>query len=316
MEKTKILRYFAGEASESEIREIEKWLLEDTDGSRLSEYKEAHRIFNGITIYSEAPSRKRQKGSPSGTALRWMVAAAAAILIAVVAGNYTHKRTLEELVAKSEVYEIPFGKSMKLVLEDGTSMWMNSLTRVEVPKTFGTRDRTIRLLDGEILLDVVKDERRPFNVKTFAADIKVLGTKFNVIAREDHKEFSTTLLRGVVSIIPAADGETVVMSPDEQVFLGEEGKLELRKVDEAGDMIAWVDGMVNLAGVNFEALMRKFEKSFNTTIVIERKELPRLDISRGKVRISDGIEHALNVLKLSYDFDYLYDYNTNTIIIK
>lgn len=51
-------------------------------------------------------------------------------------------------------------------------------------------------LSGEAVFDVEHDEDRPFVVETFASDIRVLGTKFNVIADERHQRFSTALLPG------------------------------------------------------------------------------------------------------------------------
>ena len=318
MEKSKLLRYFAGEASDKEMNEIEQWLRDDPDNSRQEAYEDAHRIFNGMVLYSDRTAQGRVRGSSRGkSGLRWGIAVAAAVALAFVVGHYVRVRTLDEIYARSQVYEIPAGKSMKFELEDGTSMWMNSLSRVEVPKVFRKTDRTIRLTNGEILLDVASDDGRPFRVETFAADIKVLGTMFIMYVDEDCSEFSTTLLRGSVAVIPAGGNEgTIILNPNEQVYLAKSGELAVRTVKDSADMTDWVEGMVDLTGSSFEALMRKFEHAFNTTIIIKKKDLPNLDITRGKVRISDGVEHALDVLKLSYDFDYLYDLNTNTIVIK
>ncbi len=319
MEKSKLLRYFAGEASDKEIAEIEQWLREDTDGRRQAEYEDAHRIFNGIALYSETfTGRQAARKMPrSGAGFRWGMAVAAAVALALVVGNIARKRTLDRIYAQSQVYEMPAGKSMKLVLEDGTSIWMNSQSRVEVPKVFRKKDRTISLSHGEILLDVAPDAKRPFRIKTFAADVKVLGTKFIMNVNEDYSEFSTTLIRGSVAVTPSRGAEgTIILSPNEQVYLGTDGQLAVRTVEDPAEMTVWVEGMIDLTGLGFDALMRKFEQAFNVTIIIERKDLPVLDITRGKVRISDGIEHALDVLRLSCDFDYLYDLNTNTIVIK
>lgn len=50
--------------------------------------------------------------------------------------------------------------------------------------------------------------------------------------------------------------------------------------------------------------MRKFELAYDVNIVIERDSLPQIRYTRGKVRISDGIDHALSMLALAADFTY------------
>ena len=56
--------------------------------------------------------------------------------------------------------------------------------------------------------------------------------------------------------------------------------------------------------------------AFNVNVVIVRNELPELTFNRGKIRISDGVESALNLLKLSADFEYDIDRTANTIYIR
>ena len=44
--------------------------------------------------------------------------------------------------------------------------------------------------------------------------------------------------------------------------------------------------------------------------------MPTISYTRGKIRISDGIDHALEVLQVAADFVYERDFDKNTIIIK
>lgn len=310
------MRFFSGEASQKEIERIEKWLAEDNDGSHYAAYRDAHNIFDGITLYSKSPSRRRHtwKTSPLRRVARLAGCAAAVVAVAVASVALGRHITMERLYARTETFCTPAGKSMEITLEDGTHMWMNASTTVEVPKLFRKDSRAIKVLDGEVMMDVAKDAERPFTVHTYAADIKVLGTKFDVSVNEDLGLFSTALLRGSVSIENA--GGEVLLRPNEVAQLRADGSLAVSQIKDNDNVVCWTEGMVNLVGIPFDALMKKFEKVFNTTIIIERKQLPQLTITRGKVRISDGVEHALDVLKLATDFKYDYDYNTNTIIIK
>lgn len=55
-------------------------------------------------------------------------------------------------------------------------------------------------ISGEAMFDVEHDADHPFVVETFACDVEVLGTKFDVEAEPDEGIFSTALLRGSVKV--------------------------------------------------------------------------------------------------------------------
>ncbi len=76
---------------------------------------------------------------------------------------------------------VPNGKRSTLALEDGTKMWINAGSRVIYPNKFKKNKREI-YVDGEVYMEVARDEERPFVVKTNMLDVQVLGTSFNVMA--------------------------------------------------------------------------------------------------------------------------------------
>lgn len=78
----------------------------------------------------------------------------------------------------------------------------------------------------------------------------------------------------------------------------------------------WTNGLIDIAGIPFDQLMRKFELAYDVHIVIERENLPEIRYTRGKVRVSDGIGHALSMLALVSDFTYEFDRQNGTIVIR
>ena len=60
---------------------------------------------------------------------------------------------------------VPKGKTSRLVLADGTSLYVNAGTKVVYPSVFEGKSREI-YVDGEIFIDVKKDTEKPFIVKT------------------------------------------------------------------------------------------------------------------------------------------------------
>lgn len=72
-------------------------------------------------------------------------------------------------------------------------------TRVIYPVEFEKDKREI-YVDGEIYIEVAKDENRPFYVRTKDMNVRVLGTKFNVTAYESEAIRSVVLAQGCVQV--------------------------------------------------------------------------------------------------------------------
>jgi len=107
---------------------------------------------------------------------------------------------------------VPAGQQMSLTLPDNSQVQLNSGTRLEYPVVFG-KTRSVKL-SGEALFDVAPDRKHPFIVQTFASDIRVLGTKFNVLADAERGEFTTTLIEGQVQVTNRANSnERITMYP-------------------------------------------------------------------------------------------------------
>lgn len=205
----------------------------------------------------------------------------------------------------------PAGQRVDITLQDGTTVCLNAGARLEYPMRFG-KTRRVKL-SGEAMFDVDHDAARPFVVETFACDVEVLGTKFNVVAEEENGLFSTALFEGRVAVSSRlVPGERLVLEPDEVVTL--EGKhLCLGQIDNDEEYL-WTNGIISLTDQSFSELMHRFEKTFGVTIRIERE--PSIRIGQGKIRQSVGIDNALQVLQRFADFEYEKDEQNNTITIR
>lgn len=316
MDTSLLLKYLECHVSPEEERAVREWLANDPDGSHAKKYKDAHFIFEGMTIHAD---KKQEISARRPSVLKRVAryAAAAAVAAFVMAGTavLVRNNTLDMVAEKMETIYVPAGKTMELTLEDGTRMWLNSGTKIECPSVFGRKSRNVRLLSGEVLFDVTHDERRPFTVNTFASDIRVLGTKFDVLADEENGSFQTALIRGSVKVINKFDeNDSIVLKPDQSVSMMN-GRLVVTGIEDSSSVICWRDGLVNLTDLPFDQLMRRFEKVYNVKIVIERREMPQIRYSRGKVRVSDGVDHALEMLSRASNFSWKHDRNSNIITI-
>ena len=206
------------------------------------------------------------------------------------------------------------GQRASITLTDGTVVELNSGSKLEYPAAFSRKERRVRI-EGEAMFDVAKDAGKPFFVETFAYDVKVLGTKFNVMAEEETGEFCTALIEVYVSIMDKNDEAVVQLEADQMVRLVD-GTLRKTQSENIGSQYRWTDGVINCGGLTFGQVVMKFEKAFGVDIRVEREDMPENRIRYMKVYVSDGPAAALEVLKQVVDFDYSYDYKTNTYLIR
>lgn len=113
----------------------------------------------------------------------------------------------ENIVANNEMSDgpydqiiVPRGRFGRLILSDGSELYINSGTKVVYPERFEKKHREI-FVDGEIYIDVRRDEEAPFVVKTARFEVEVLGTAFDVKAYSKEDSYGeVVLLRGMVNV--------------------------------------------------------------------------------------------------------------------
>lgn len=316
MDTYKLMKYFRCATTPEEDAEVDRWLEDDPDGSHAKAYRDAHLIFTGITVHGKK-SRAAVKGRGRLRRIVFTVGAAASVvLVSLVSVLATRYETMESLSAKTQTVKVPAGRSMELTLEDGTELWLNAGTEIEYPVVFSRKSRNVRLVSGEVLFDVAKDEGRPFVVETFASDISVLGTRFNVYADEQNKEFSAALLRGSIKVSSRlTDNSEFILEPKDMIRMDND-RLYLDEFDDSGSIDCWTRGLIDVAGVPFDELMHKLERIYDADIVIMTDELPVVRYTWGKIRISEGLDHALSVLAKASDFTWEKDPESGTVLIR
>ena len=238
----------------------------------------------------------------------------AVLLVGVVLSWTLTRNRLDEWSQRTTSIEVPPGQYLSMRLEDGTNVWLSAGTRFEYPLVFAGRERRVKI-SGEAMFDVEHDADHPFVVETFACDVEVLGTKFDVEAEPDEGIFSTALLRGSVKVSnKLTAGEEFILQPNDEIRLVG-NRLQLDRIDNPDEYL-WTEGLISIKGQTFEELMHKFEKYFGVRILIERRNIPTVDYNYGKIRISDGIDTALRMLQRSARFSYVRDPEDNTIRIR
>ena len=319
MEKEILYKYFEGIASREEEDAVYRWLDASSENER--ELLKEREFFDAMIFAGSAEEdiagKKVEPGVAKASLIRsWMrdvLKVAAAVAITVACGLYFYISEKKELLAAMNTVTVPAGQRVNLKLSDGTTVWLNARSEMVYPAVFSGAKREIRL-DGEGYFEVEHDKESPFVVHTQKCDIEVLGTKFNVEAYSDSEEFSTSLMEGSVKVTDnAALSTSVLLKPDQEVRF-KDGRLLVSSIGDY-DHFRWREGLVCFNDVAFNELMKRFEKCYGISIVVENKSLVEYSCS-GKFRISDGLDNALRILQRNAKYTFERNEDNSIVYIK
>ncbi|MBS7777567.1 FecR domain-containing protein [Acidovorax sp. CCYZU-2555] len=117
-----------------------------------------------------------------------------------------------ELLAWGADHRTRVGEQRTITLADGSRLWLNTATAIDVRFTADTR--RIVLHTGEIFLQTARDAARPLVVDTPQGRMRALGTRFNV--RLDGPRTQLAVYEGAVEIRTADSGATAVVAAGRQ----------------------------------------------------------------------------------------------------
>ena len=308
-----LIRFQKCETTPEEEVAILDWLDADPENQRQLDSLDFQ--FNAAVLHMEQPQSEDQSSrriNPFRAFIYAGVAAAIALLLAVGNGWYQARQTRLDLESLNTTINVPIGQRIELTLQDGTRVCLNAGSSLEFPNVFSKHDRKVRL-SGEAMFDVMPDADCPFVVETYGYDVQVYGTKFNVEADAASAEFSTALLQGSVKVTDRASGAGFFLVPGEKAELVQ-GKLRRSPITNSDEYL-WTEGIISLQCDSFTELLKRMEKAYDVHFIIQFDKEPVVRC-RGKIRVSDGIEHALEILKLGTDFNYEIRRGSNEIYIR
>lgn len=181
-----------------------------------------------------------------------------------------------EPTAAFNTLTVPKGGEYRLVLSDGTVVWLNADSELKYPVAFAENRREV-FLKGEGYFEVAKNTAAPFLVKVADMEVKVLGTRFNINAYRKDGVFQTTLVNGKVEVADLKTAKKVVLKPDQQALV-KNGQLLVRDVDAAA-FTAWRDGKFYFESETLEEIAAQLERWYDVHFVFGREELKRYEFT-------------------------------------
>lgn len=155
------------------------------------------------------------------------------------------------------------GQISKVILPDGSTVWLNSGSELSYSSLFATKNRDVSL-SGEAYFQITKNEEIPLVVSSGELHVKVLGTKFNVSAYPESEKINVVLESGSVNLLNSeVESFSYNLKPGElATFYKTNRKLEVCNVNTA-KFTSWKEGMINIYNQSFEELIKRLETRYN-----------------------------------------------------
>lgn len=309
---TLLVKYLAGETSESENKQVLAWLELPENRKEFEKLKATWDMSVQTESMSDvdvdAAWKKVQKRihEPKQTVIRnihevpgyvqpktnWLLRIAAvmipALIISFLLWQY-RKNDVKQLAISSGISRI------EQTLPDGSVIYLAPNSSFEYPEKFADDARNVKL-KGEAFFEITKDASRPFTIVLEDAEVRVLGTSFNI------KAFSKE--------------QTVVIVETGKVLFSAVNKVELEKGDKG-----IMDSSGNIS--KSKSVETEYYSHKTQTLIFENTELKKVievinsvfsteiifeNESIGNCRLTatfrqQGIDSVLEVIAATFNLD-------------
>lgn len=272
-------------ASEGDRKAHARWL--EQSAVNREEYEGARRIWSLAGRMSDpalveptqreewanprSPWRGIRVGSERSPAI-WAVAAA--LILTFGLGIY-----LLVASAGDHLYQTAVGEKREIVLPDGSSVTLNTNSRLRVPKWIDSR--RLALERGEAFFSVAHQPDRAFIVEAAGGAVRALGTKFNI--RIDSARATVAIVEGRVEVsLPARSDvgtQRAILVAGEDAVYGSDGSFTKPEKHGIERLVAWRTGKFVFEGATLEEVVREVSRYWDGKVIIADAELKELRIT-------------------------------------
>jgi ferric-dicitrate binding protein FerR (iron transport regulator) len=312
MDQNIISNYLEGKASEEEVKLLFEWINSSPENKEaFMLYKKSWAlsaqskddVSKAWTSFNTKNLKNTKRVRFIKTISKYAAAAVLLFSLGILTQRYLQDTEISELYTNNIKMEVPAGQMSIVSLPDGTTVYLNSDSKLSYPSSFAYGNRVVKL-DGEGYFDVKTDKEHPFVVNTGGAiNLKVYGTSFNVRAYHTDKEINATLVEGSIGITDNQDHELTRLIPGENAkYSNHTREIVVSNVD-TDFFTSWKDGMVTFKNEPLERIALKIERWYNVEIIIKNEMLGE-ELYNGTIMKNKPIDQILEVFRLTSSLKY------------
>ncbi|OQP56802.1 hypothetical protein A3860_09455 [Niastella vici] len=250
--------------------------------------------------------------------LAWALVAASAILIVGVTWQFFKRNKPagnRQTIVTTDSHK---GSRSTMTLPDGSIVRLNAKSKVSYGEGFGKTTREV-FLTGEAYFEVTHNAAIPFIVHTDEADIKVLGTKFNVRNYSNEHRMEAALLTGSIELtLHASTQRKILLKPSDKIIVkqaaaGDEvvipaagdKKVELTSIKVQDSVIvetSWLNDKMAFVDKPFSEIALDLERQFDVNIEFKNNAVSSYKYTG--VYDEENAEDILKILQMIKPFQY------------
>ena len=284
----RMTKYFSNELTEREKSMFEEWAMEVDEQKLFNEMKkdmskmdEAKYVFEKSTDQAWAdlssrihedemtiPTKVKRIG---GQKMFYQIAAALIIVFGLSWGILQITNNLNHETIKTE-----FAQS-EIRLPDGSVVSLNANSKLIYPKSFDGKTRNVELI-GEGFFDITPNPDKPFIITANNAEIKVLGTKFNVIAYKDISKVEVLVETGLVSLSSKSNiNNSILLEKGEFGILDETDLQETTITDP--NYLSWKTKVMEFRNEDLRTVLDVINHTYGSNIILDSEPLEHLELT-------------------------------------
>lgn len=318
--------FFKGELTEEQARDLLAW-LDSAEGEEFmsAEVLQLWSEKSKDTNYKEWDSKslwekinKNKEGYPSPQLLKekvakksvlpnWLKVAASLLILVASSMVIFSVMNPKNSDPKTEIFSVnmiekfnPPGQKTKIHLPDGSTVYLNSKSRITYNEDFIT-NRHISL-EGEAFFNVAKDEKNPFTVESNGITTTALGTSFNISTFNKAEKVVVTLVTGKVKLNQKGGKEFLILNPGEESVLSKEESLMDKKMVDVGQKMLWMEGVLRFEDTSMDEMVAVLERWYGVDIKVRGNQ--GKFVASGTFENNETLKNVLQVLSASIGFDY------------
>ena len=206
---------------------------------------------------------------------QWAIAASVAILLGIGSFMRFYQKDYSTLA----------GEQFTLVLPDGSVVDLNGQSNLQFHPYWWKINRTLNF-EGEAYFEVEKGKR--FSVVSSNGTTSVLGTSFNIYARDTNYEVSC--LTGKVKVEVPGGAQTIINPNEQAKFIN--NQLEVTKTNAANSN-RWKNNTFYFTKENIKRVFREIEIAYNVSIDVQGEENL---LYSGNFKKTEDIEDVLTIV--------------------
>lgn len=190
--------------------------------------------------------------------------------------------------------KVPDKGTYRLVLQDGSAVWLNAGSSLRYPVPFTGRERKVEL-SGEAFFAVAKDKVHPFRVYCRGSVTEAVGTAFNVNGY--HNGVITTLVEGKVRV--SDNRNSVILVPGNSANISADSAVIHVATADTTLTTGWKKGDFIFLHTAFGEVLEQLSRWYGVTTAYQNGFDPAGKTFTGEISRHEPLSKLLSVMELT-----------------